>query len=104
MSTGMYGHSLLKKDFGAMICRLFVMALVILCMSLKRCVPTHDVTASVVTGISNIIRAGKLNKKWHIVFDEAYKCTDRELSPWKGKHLRLDKDVFNYTPRRCIGK
>ena len=65
-------------------------------VSQKVCASTHDGTAYVVTGISNIIREGKLNKKWHIVLDEAYKCTNQELSPWKGKHLPLDKDVFNY--------
>jgi len=64
--------------------------------SQKVCASTHDGTAYVVTGISNIIREGKLNTKWHIVLDEAYKCTNQELSPWKGKHLPLDKDVFNY--------
>ena len=65
-------------------------------VSQKVCASTHDGTAYVVTGISNIIREGKLNTKWHIVLDEVYKCTNQELSPWKRKHLTLDKDVFNY--------
>ena len=38
-------------------------------VSQKVCASTHDGTSYVVTGISNIIREGKLNTKGHIVLD-----------------------------------
>jgi hypothetical protein len=65
-------------------------------ISQRVCASTHDGTAYVLTGIAEIIRQGKLNPRWHIVLDEAYKCSEQELSPWKGKQLSPEKDVFNY--------
>ena len=65
-------------------------------VSQRVCASTHDGTAYVMTGIAQKIKEGKLSKKWHVVLDEAYKCTDQELSPWKGRQLPSDKDVFNY--------
>jgi hypothetical protein len=65
-------------------------------ISMRTCSSTHDCTAYLVSGISEIIRK-KLLPLWaHIVLDEAYRCTDQELSPWKGRHLPPDKDAFNY--------
>ena len=65
-------------------------------VSQRVCASTHDGTAYVLTGISQIIRAGTLNSKWHVVLDEAYKCTQQELSPWKVRQLTWEKDLFNY--------
>ena len=65
-------------------------------ISQKVCASTHDGTAYVVSGMSNIIEQGKLPTWAHIVLDEAYKCTEQELSPWKGENLSPEKDTFNY--------
>ena len=65
-------------------------------VSQRVCASTHDGTAYVLTGISKIISEGKLNSRWHVVLDEAYKCTQQELSPWKGRQLSWEKDLFNY--------
>lgn len=48
------------------------------------------------SALSKAINDGKLNAKYHVVLDEAYKCTNQELCPWKGSNLDADKDVFNY--------
>ena len=60
------------------------------------CASTHDSTAYVVTAISEMIEEGSLPKWAHIVLDEAYKCTNQELCPWKGRNLPPEKDTFNY--------
>ena len=65
-------------------------------ISQKVCASTHDGTAYVLTGINKIIKEGKLPSWCHIVLDEAYKCTEQELSPWKGRNLSPEKDSFNY--------
>ena len=31
-----------------------------------------------------------------MVLDEAYPCTEQEMSPWKGRNLPPEKDAFNY--------
>jgi hypothetical protein len=32
----------------------------------------------------------------YIVLDEAYRCTEQELSHWRGRKINEDKDTFNY--------
>jgi len=49
-----------------------------------------------VTELSRLIKGGHLPADYHVVLDEAYSCTQQELSPWKGKQLPPDKDAFNY--------
>ena len=74
-------------------------------LSMKVCASTHDGTAYVLSGISEVIKQGKLVPWAHVVLDEAYKCTQQELSPWKGKSLPADKDTFNYylsLHRQCV--
>ena len=65
-------------------------------LSMKVCASTHDGTAYVLTKMADIIRNGQLPCWAHVVLDEAYKCTQQELSPWKGKNLRAERDAFNY--------
>ena len=60
------------------------------------CASTHDSTAYVLTGIEESISKGELPVWADIVLDEAHKCTEQELSPWKGKNLPEEKDTFNY--------
>ena len=65
-------------------------------ISMKTCSSTHDGTAYIMTGIHQIIREGKLPSWAHIVLDEAYTCSNQELTPWRGRNLPPDKDKFNY--------
>jgi hypothetical protein len=67
-----------------------------LSISSKLCSSVHDSTAYIVSDVSHAIKEGKLPKWAHIVFDEAYTCTDQELSPFKGRDLNIWKDSFNY--------
>ena len=83
---GFYGHALQAFSDGN--CK-FVH------ISQRVCASTHDSTAYVLTGISESIMKGQLPQWAHIVLDEAYKCTEQELSPWKGKNLPEEKDTFN---------
>jgi hypothetical protein len=46
--------------------------------------------------LSKDIKAGLLQKKYHVVLDEAYPCTVQEMSPWNGRNLVVEKDAFNY--------
>jgi DDE superfamily endonuclease len=62
----------------------------------KLCSSTHDSTAYIVTQLSKDIKSGKLPKDYHVVLDEAYPCTEQEMSPWKGRKLSTEKDAFNY--------
>lgn len=48
------------------------------------------------TQLSYAIKNGKLPSDYHIVLDDAYSCSDQELTPWKGRSLPRDKDAFNY--------
>jgi hypothetical protein len=76
-----------------------------LSISMKTCGSTHDSTSYIISSIGKSIKDGQLHKDYHIVLDEAYKCTDQELSPWKGRNLSPDKDAFNYylsLHRQCI--
>jgi hypothetical protein len=57
---------------------------------------TNDNTAYIVTQLSKDIKAGRLPSKYHVVMDEAYPCTEQEMSPWKGRNLPVHKDAFNY--------
>ena len=65
-------------------------------ISMKVCASTHDGTAYVLTGLSQRISEGKLAEWAHVVLDDAYVCSNQELSPWRGKNLTPEKDTFNY--------
>ena len=65
-------------------------------ISSKLCSSTNDNTTYIVTQLSKDIKAGALDKKYHVVLDEAYPCTEQEMSPWKGRNLPAEKDAFNY--------
>lgn len=74
-------------------------------ISMKTCSSTHDSTAYIVSAMSRIIADGLLPHWCNIVLDEAYSCTDQELSPWKGRNLSMEQDNFNYflsLNRQCI--
>jgi len=62
----------------------------------KLCSSSHDSTAYVVSSLAYAIKEGKLPPQFHIVLDDAYVCTNQELTPWKGRNLSSEKDVFNY--------
>ena len=65
-------------------------------ISMKLCSSVHDSTAYIVSELSKRIKAGALPRWAHIVLDEAYPCTEQELSPFKGRNLDVWKDSFNY--------
>jgi hypothetical protein len=65
-------------------------------ISSKLSFSTNDNTAHIVTELLNDIKAGLLPSKYHVVMDEAYPCTEQEMSPWKGRNLPVHKDAFNY--------
>ncbi len=67
----------------------------LLCSS-KLCSSTNDNTSYIVTQLSKDFKAGVLPKQYHVVLDEAYPCTEQEMSPWKGRNLPAEKDTFNY--------
>ena len=67
-----------------------------LCVASKICSSSGDNTAYLVTQLSKDIKAGLLPKEYHVVFDEAYVCTDQEMSPYPGRNLNAHKDAFNY--------
>ena len=67
-----------------------------LSISSQCCSSTHDSTAYVLTSLSKAIKEGLLDSRFHIVLDEAYICTDQELTPWKGRQLSVKQDSFNY--------
>jgi DDE superfamily endonuclease len=62
----------------------------------KLCSSTNDNTSYIVTQLSKDIKNGLLPDKYHVVLDEAYPCTEQEMSPWKGRNLSQEKDAFNY--------
>jgi hypothetical protein len=77
--------------------------------SAQMCSSTHDSTSYIATGVSQSIKRSRqlraegvpedrlpLPWQFHIVLDEAYVSSGQELSPWRGKGLSEDKDVFNY--------
>ncbi len=65
-------------------------------ISSKLCSSTNDNTSYIVTQLSKDIKAGLLPEEYHVVLDEAYPCTEQEMSPWKGRNLPTEKDAFNY--------
>ena len=65
-------------------------------ISMRTCSSTHDGTAYKFTGVKKCIDTNLLPKWCNVVLDEAYTCTNQELSPWKGKSLSVEKDAFNY--------
>ncbi len=56
----------------------------------------YDGTAYRVSSMATKIREGKLPAWAHIVLDEAYICTNQELTPFKGRGLSDAQDSFNY--------
>jgi len=56
----------------------------------------HSFSSYVVSSLAYAIKEGKLPPQFHIVLDDAYVCTNQELTPWKGRNLSSEKDVFNY--------
>ena len=65
-------------------------------ISTKLCSLTNDNTTYIVTQLSKDIKSGKLPSRFHVVLDEAYPCTEQEMSPWKGRNLPRERDAFNY--------
>jgi hypothetical protein len=65
-------------------------------ISLKLCSSTNDNTSYIVTQLSKDVKASKLPQQYHVVLDEAYPCTEQEISPRKGQNLSVEKDAFNY--------
>ena len=63
---------------------------------MRTCSSTHDGTAYKFTGVEKCMDTNLLPKWCNVVLDEAYTCTNQELSPWKGKSLSVEKDAFNY--------
>jgi hypothetical protein len=64
-------------------------------ISSKLCSSTNDNTVHIVTQLWKDIKAGHLSSKYHVVLDEAYPCTEQEMSPWKGRNFPVYKDAFN---------
>jgi hypothetical protein len=65
-------------------------------ISSKLCSSTDDNTTYIVTQLLKNIKTGHLPSKCHVVLDEAYPCTEQEMSLWKGRNLPVHKDTFNY--------
>ncbi len=77
-------------------------------ISMKTCASTDDGTSYLLSKLSQLIRDGMLPKRFHVVLDAAYTCTNQELCPWpqprKGE-LSAEKDTFNYylsLHRQCV--
>jgi len=70
------------------------------------CAATNDgTTAHLTTLLKRHIDVGFLPEQFHVVLDDAYMCSDQELSSWKGSNLEVEKDSFNYwlsKQRHCI--
>jgi hypothetical protein len=62
----------------------------------RLCASSHDSTSYIVTDLASAIKNGELPSRFHVVLDEAYVCSEQELTPWKGRNLSVDKDSFNY--------
>jgi len=62
---------------------------------------SHDNTSYISTQLSKDIKNGLLPNMYHVVLDEAYPCTEQEMSPWKGRNLSVEKDAFNYYLSLC---
>jgi hypothetical protein len=67
-----------------------------LSISMQLCASSHDATAYILTSLKTAIDDCRLPFDYHIVLDEAYRCTEQELSPWRGRKINEDKDTFNY--------
>jgi len=67
----------------------------------KLCSSSHGNTAYIVTQLFKDIKEGMLPSTYHVVLDEAYTCTEQEMSPWKGRKLSPEKDAFNYYLSLC---
>jgi hypothetical protein len=65
-------------------------------ISSQMCLLTNDNTCYIVMQLFKDIKAGRLPPQYHVVLDEAFPCTEQEMSPWKGRNLSVEKDSFNY--------
>ena len=63
---------------------------------MKTCSSTHDGTAYIVSNLSRAIANGELDKRFHVTLDDAYKCSDQESTPYKGRNLEVPKDANYY--------
>lgn len=57
---------------------------------------TNDVMAWELSQMKKDIDAGRLPKKYYIIGDEAFVCTNQLLVPYSGRQLGKRKDSFNY--------
>ena len=65
--------------------------------SAKMVASSYDNTAYCATQLSkDNIKGSLLDKKYHVVLDEAYPCTNQEMSPYKGQKLTREQDVFKF--------
>ena len=74
-------------------------------ISMKMAGSTHDYTSYITSDLSDAIKNGRLPSWAHIVLDEAYPNTEQELSPYRGRHLDVWRDSFNYhlsLHRQCV--
>jgi hypothetical protein len=56
----------------------------------------HDSQHYALSNMSRRVRAGHLPAWAHLVVDDAFTCTDSELTPWSGRNLSRQCDAFNY--------
>ncbi len=74
-------------------------------LSSSLCSSSHDASVYKCSNFAEMIRDGKLPNNFHVVMDEAYPCTEYELTPWSGKDLTVEQDAFNFylsRQRQCI--
>jgi hypothetical protein len=58
---------------------------------------SHDSTAWHMSPLAAKMEAGALAPQFWIAGDDAYSsCSDQIVTPWAGRNLPEDKDVFNY--------
>ena len=57
---------------------------------------SFDNTAYNASQLAKDIAAGKLHPEYYVIMDQAYTCSEQELSPWRGTKLSDDKDAFNF--------
>jgi len=63
----------------------------------------HDATHYSLSKFKEVIST--MDKKYHVVMDEAFGCTNSELTPWRGQGLSEEKKSFNFylsRQRQCI--
>ena len=63
-------------------------------ISSKLCSSSHDSAQYVVSALSKFIKDGNLLPGFHVVLDDAYICSNQELSPWKGRSLPVEFGIL----------